>query len=100
MVLGAVTVLLPFAVELLPGVPHAFSFEAGRMVLHERALALPPTLTTVALVYTSLGYVVLPALFLFRLRDRLGVSEDRLFLQAWYLKHLFPGAAPAPGGPT
>jgi hypothetical protein len=87
---GAVTILLPFAAELVPGVPRGFTFDAGNVVLHPRALDLPPLATTVGLVYTTLGYVVLPALFLSRLKASLRQSEDRVFLQAWTLKQLFP----------
>jgi serine/threonine-protein kinase len=87
---GALTILLPFVAELIPGIPRGFTFEAGNVVLHPRALDLPPLATTVGLVYTTLGYVVLPALFLSRLKASLRQSEDRVFLQAWTLKQLFP----------
>jgi eukaryotic-like serine/threonine-protein kinase len=87
---GAVTILLPFLAELIPGVPRGFTFDGGNVVLHPRALDLPPLATTVGLVYTTLGYVVLPALFLSRLKASLRQSEDRVFLQAWTLKQLFP----------
>jgi eukaryotic-like serine/threonine-protein kinase len=87
---GALTILLPFVAELIPGIPRGFTFEAGNVVLHPRALDLPPLATTIGLVYTTLGYVVLPALFLARLKANLRQSEDRVFLQAWTLKQLFP----------
>ena len=89
---GALIILVSFLPELTTFLPHAYSFEPGRLILHERALVLSPTLTTIGLLYVCLGYVVLPALFLFRLRDTLSVAEDRLFLQSWYMKRLFPGA--------
>jgi serine/threonine-protein kinase len=89
---GALMFLVPFLADVLHLVPPGFYFEAGRVVLPERALALPPTLTTAAIFYTCGGYIVLPAIFLFRLRDALRGAEDRRFLQAWYLKHLFPKA--------
>ncbi len=95
LVAGVSMFLIPFAAELLGLVPSGFSFEAGSVVLHPRALALPPTLTTIALVYTALGYIVLPVLFLFRVRDALRAADDRRFLQAWTMKQLFPPGAPA-----
>lgn len=36
------------------------------------------------------GYVLLPAFFLTRVRDTPSVAEDRIFLQAWTMRHLFP----------
>ena len=87
---GALMFLVPFALEVLHLVPPGFSFEPGRVVLYERGLGLPPTLTTIGLVYTSVGYILLPGVFLFRVRDALRVAEDRRLLQAWTLKQLFP----------
>jgi serine/threonine protein kinase len=83
-------VLVPFAAELVPGWPPGFTFEPDAIVLHVRALDVPPGLTTFALLYTSVGYVLLPPIFLGRLRDTVRASEDRTFLQAWTLRRLFP----------
>jgi len=90
LVAGAVMVLAPFAAELVPWWPRGFTFEPGAIVLRARALDLPEGLTTFALLYTSVGYVLLPPLFLGRLRDELRGSEERTFLQAWTLRRLFP----------
>jgi len=89
MVAGACTILLPFALELVPGIPRGYSFVDGGVMLHARALSLPPTVTTIGLIYTSLGYVILPGLFLTRIRDTLGRAEEKLFFQAWTMKQLF-----------
>ncbi len=87
---GTVMIVLPFLAELVPGWPPAVSFRDGSVVLHPRALDLPVVTTVVGLVYTALGFSLLPAIFLFRLRDSLRVAEDRTFLQAWTLRQLFP----------
>lgn len=94
---GAFMVSLPFLVELVPGAPRAFEFDAGRIVLLPRSLELPRFATMVGLVYTTLGFVMLPSIFLFRLRDALRVAEERTFLQAWTLRQLFPKAAAGTG---
>jgi serine/threonine-protein kinase len=91
-VVGGAMIILPFLGELIPGIPPGYSFEAGNVVLHPRALELPPMLTTIGIVYSSIGYVLLPAFFLTRVRDTLSVAEDRIFLQAWTMKQLFPKA--------
>ena len=93
--IGVAMIALPVLAELCPGVPPGYSFVDGGLLLHPRALALTPTLTTVGLLYTSIGYVLLPALFLTRMKDTLRVAEDRIFLQAWTMKQLFPGARKA-----
>ncbi|MBL9021920.1 MAG: serine/threonine protein kinase [Myxococcales bacterium] len=90
---GTAMIAIPFLAELVPGVPHAFSFEAGEIVLHPRALELPVVVTVIGLVYTALGFALLPAIFLFRLRDTLRVAEERRFLQAWTLHELFRARA-------
>jgi hypothetical protein len=90
-----VTVLIPFALEWVPGLPRGFTFEGGRVVLHPRALELPMAATTIGLLYTTVGYAILPAIFLSRLKNALRQSEDRQFLQAWTLKQLFPRKTPA-----
>jgi serine/threonine-protein kinase len=92
---GAAMFLIPFGADLLGLVPPGFSFEPGRVVLHERALGLTPAVTIVGLTYTCLGYVFLPVVYIGRLRDAMGVVQDRQFLQAWYMKRMFPEAVPA-----
>ncbi|MFO0547839.1 MAG: bifunctional serine/threonine protein kinase/MFS transporter [Polyangiaceae bacterium] len=87
---GAVMALVPFALELVPGVPKSFAFRDGYLVLLPRVLDLPPVMTTIGLIYTTLGYVLLPATLFVRLKDKQRMNEDRVFYQAWMLKQLFP----------
>jgi eukaryotic-like serine/threonine-protein kinase len=89
-IVSATIVLSAFASEVIPGIPPGYSFESGGIMLHPRAMELPRVLTTLGLLYTSVGYVLLPAYFLTKMRDTLGVAEDRIFLQAWTMKQLFP----------
>ena len=84
--IGLIAVSVPFAVDMLHLAPAAYAFRDGHIELYPRALALPPRLTLGALIYTSLGFVALPALFLGRLRDALSRAEGQLFLQAWHLE--------------
>ncbi|NUO50186.1 MAG: protein kinase [Polyangiaceae bacterium] len=87
---GTAMIVLPFLAELVPGWPPALSFRDGSVVLHPRALDLPVVTTMFGLIYTALGFSLLPAIFLFRLRDTFRKAEDRTFLQAWTLRQLFP----------
>ncbi|APR81942.1 serine/threonine protein kinase [Minicystis rosea] len=94
MALAAVAMLVPFALELLGWVPRSFTFEAGTLVLHPRAVFLPEIGTTVALVYTSVTFCVLQPVLLGGLRDALSAAERKLFLHAWRLRQLAPEAEP------
>jgi serine/threonine-protein kinase len=86
--LGIAAVVLPFVGDLLHLFPPAFAFRDGALVLLPRAVSIPPTLTLVALIYTSVMFTALPAVFLVRVRDALSRAERRMFLQAWHLKRL------------
>jgi serine/threonine-protein kinase len=102
LLIWGLAVLLPFAVELLHLVPPAFTFRDGDLILHARALNLPPGLTLAGLAYTSLTFMALPMLLVGELRDRQRAGDRRQFVQAWHLRQLFPvaGKGGAPGGAT
>jgi serine/threonine-protein kinase len=87
---GVAMFLVPFLADVAGLVPAGFSFEPGRVVLNERAIGLGPGPTIAALIYTSLTYILLPTLYLARVRDTMRTMEDRHFLQGWYMKRLFP----------
>jgi serine/threonine-protein kinase len=88
----SVAILAPFALELTHVLPPSFSFVGGEVILHPRALRLPEGPTLVALAYTSLTFMLFPVIFVGRLRDRQRDGDRRLFVQAWALTQLFPGA--------
>jgi serine/threonine-protein kinase len=84
--------LAPFAVELAGTFPPAASFVNGDLVLHARSISLPFGPTMAALAYTSVSFIVLLCLFVGKLRDAQRAAERKLFVQAWHLRQLFPGA--------
>ena len=98
MALGALAMIVPFALELSGIVPRSFTFEGGALVLHPRALFLPPLGTTLALVYTSVTFCVLQPVLLGGLRDALSAAERKLFLHAWHLRQLAPDAGAGRSG--
>jgi serine/threonine-protein kinase len=91
-VLGGLAMLVPFLLELVGWIPPSFRFEGGNLVLMPRALHLPPTGTTFALVYTSVTFCVLQPVLLGGMRDALSAAERKLFLHAWHLRQLAPEA--------
>jgi serine/threonine protein kinase len=96
MLLGGLATLAPFVLEALGWVPRSFTFEAGRLVLHPRAVFLPERGTTLALAYTSVTFCVLQPVLLGRVRDALSEAERKLFLHAWHLRQLAPDAGKGP----
>jgi serine/threonine-protein kinase len=88
--------LAPFAAEALGVFPPAYSFRGGDLILHARGIELSPGPTIIALVYTSVSFLVLLLVFVGRLRDRQREAERRLFVQAWHLRQLFPAGDAAP----
>jgi serine/threonine-protein kinase len=91
-VLSGLAILVPFLLEFAGWIPRSFSFEAGHLVLYPRALRLSPTGTTLALLYSSVTFSVLQPVLLGGWRDALSAAERKLFLQAWQLRQLAPGA--------
>ncbi len=89
-VLGAAA---PFAIEALALLPGAYVFEAGRIIVPERAIALPRGATMFVMFYATVTFAIMTSVVIGRVRDSLRASERRLFLQAWHLRQLFPGAA-------
>src|SRR5262249_60554283 len=98
--IGALGVLAPSLRELAGLVPRSFSFEPGRLVLHERALRISPGATTAALMYTTITFSLLQPLLLGGIQDALRAAERKLHLHAWHLRQLAPDSPrPAPDVP-
>jgi eukaryotic-like serine/threonine-protein kinase len=90
-VLGVLTVLVPFALQSLGVLPAPYAFEGGRMVVLPLMTALPPEGTKVYLLLASVAVIVAPTIVITRMRDALARAEERAFLHAWNLQRLLPG---------
>jgi serine/threonine-protein kinase len=95
-VLGA---LVPFLVEIAGIFPRAYSFDPGRIVVHARAIGLPQWPTMALMAASTIGWIIVSSVLVGRMRDALGAAEQRQFLQAWYLRQLFPDASERPDEP-
>jgi len=80
----------PFVAEVFGLFPRAYAFEADRVIVFARAIALPEGATTAAMAYSTLTFTVFAGVLMGRMRDSLRALEQRHFLQAWYLRELFP----------
>lgn len=99
LVAGTLTVgaLLPFAAEALHLGPPAYAFEADRLIVFARAIALPRGATLAAMAYSTVAYTVLSMALVGSVRDALRDAEQSRFVQAWHLRQLFPAARPDRG---
>jgi serine/threonine-protein kinase len=80
--------LLPYALELFGWVPPGFSFQSGGIAIHARMVEFPPTATVTGLLYTSVGFVALPAVLAGWMHDELMDVQRQTVLRAWHLKRL------------
>ncbi|MEZ4311118.1 MAG: serine/threonine-protein kinase [Polyangiaceae bacterium] len=88
--------LAPFIAEIFGLFPRAYEFHTDRVVLFARAVALPEAATTAAMLYSTLSFTVLGMFIMGRMRDAIADLEERRFVQAWYLRELFPAGRSAP----
>jgi serine/threonine-protein kinase len=93
--LGALAVIVPFALQEAGVLPPAYAFQQGNMVVLPHMTGLPPVRTQIYLLLSSLGAIIAPTVVISRLRDSLEAAEERAFMHAWTLQNLIPGRARA-----
>ena len=93
LVLGTMTVIIPFALHSLGWVTPAYVFEGGVMRVVPRMANFPPGLTLMFLLVANLTMIVAPAAVMSRFRDALSAAEKRIFLHAYNLRQLVPDQA-------
>ncbi len=93
LVLGALSVVLPFVLQEAGVLPRAYVFQGDKMTVLPLMTSLPALRTQLYLVLASLAAIVVPAVVISRLRETLEAAEERAFMHAWTLQHLLPGRA-------
>jgi len=83
---------LPFLAEFTGVLGHAYIFESDRLIILARAVALPETPTLLAMLYSTVSFIILSAVFVGRMRDQSWAIEQQRLVQAWLLRRLFPDA--------
>ncbi len=86
--LASAVVVVPYVLEVVGLLPPSFVFVDDGMLFLPRALELPPTWTTMALLWANLTFIAGAALVLSRLRDELSLAERRLALHGLQLRQL------------
>ena len=103
--LGALSIILPFALQIAGVMPASYEFTDGKLMVLPRITNFPPAGTLAFLLLASVGLIVAPAIIASRVRASLARAEERLFMQSWMLKHLVPdqarsAASVRPGPPS
>jgi eukaryotic-like serine/threonine-protein kinase len=83
---------LPFLAELTGMFGHAYIFESNRLIILARTVALPETLTLLAMLYSTVSFIILSGVLVGRMRDQTWAIEQQRLVQAWLLRRLFPDA--------
>jgi serine/threonine-protein kinase len=87
--LGVLAIAVPFLLGLMGIDPH-YAVENDALVVRSSLSHLPLEGTMLFLLLTSLATVITPTVLAGRMRDRLASAEEKVFLQAWHLRHLLP----------
>jgi len=87
-VMGMIAMLAPVLLELVGVLPSSYEFTGGTMTIRPQLHELPRTGSYVLLLGASLASLIVPSLFVARLRQALTEAQLRLHLQAWHLKRL------------
>jgi serine/threonine-protein kinase len=93
MILGVLAALVPVLADQLGWWPRTTTFADDALVIHSWMAHLPPTATLIALTSVMVGAVLIPAIYVLRVRDSLTTAERNLHLQSWHLRQLIPAEA-------
>ncbi|MFO0759360.1 MAG: protein kinase [Byssovorax sp.] len=93
LVLGVLTVVVPFLLQTVGVLPAPYVFENGRMIVNPLMTEFPQVRTEVYLLLASIAVIVAPTLVLGRVRATLNAAEEKAFLHTWNLQRLLPGQA-------
>jgi serine/threonine-protein kinase len=85
---ASVAILVPAVLEWVGALPASYVFDHGQWTIVPQLIELPKTGTNVFLVLAHLGMVVVPCLFIARLRRELTQAQIRLAVQAWHWRQL------------
>ncbi len=85
---GLAAVLAPWLLEIAGVLPASMAHAEDGVTLLARAIAIEPRWVEGFLLLTSAGILVTTTGTVGRVRDELGASERRSFLQAWHLRRM------------
>ncbi len=90
---GVLSIVVPYALELLGVLPPSLRVEDGLVTVLPRVFAFHPLWTPVFLVVSQVSIIVIASIFVRRYREAFVRAEERMHLTAWQLRQLVPDAA-------
>jgi eukaryotic-like serine/threonine-protein kinase len=81
-------ILVPTLLEAFGVLPRSYIFENGTWTIVPQLVDLPELGTYVFLTAANLGIIVVPCLFIGRIREELSLAQVRLATQAWHFRQL------------
>jgi serine/threonine protein kinase len=93
LVLGVLTVVVPFLLQTFGVLPSPYVFDNGKLTVIPLMTEFPELRTEVYLLLASIAVIVAPTLVLSRVRATLNAAEEKAFLHTWNLQRLVPGEA-------
>jgi serine/threonine-protein kinase len=85
---GLAAMILPVLLEVAGVLPTSYAFEGGRMLVEPQVIALPRTGTIALLSLANIAMLVVPCVFIARLRSDLSDVQTRQLLQKWQFRRL------------
>jgi eukaryotic-like serine/threonine-protein kinase len=87
-VIAAVSIVVPAILEWTGALPSSYIFHDGTWTIIPQLIELPKLGTNVFLTVAHLGMIVIPCLFIAKIREELTAAQMRLAIQAWHFQHL------------
>ena len=88
LVAGLLLLLAPLGLELAGVLPSSYVFEGGKLIILPQMLELPPIGTFAFVSFANVVSVVVPSVFVSRLRSELTRAQERELLHAWQFRRL------------
>jgi len=92
-VFGCASILVPYLLERLGVLAPSYAYGPAGLVIQPNLVAFPPVATEAALLFASVGTVLMAALALSYARRGLQDARRRLAVQKWQLEQIVPSAA-------
>jgi hypothetical protein len=88
LVFAIVTILTPLVLELVGVFPTRYAFGDGHWSILPDAIAMPRLGTYVMLTAANIGTVIVPCMFISRLRAELSDIQQNQLVTAWHFRRL------------
>lgn len=88
LVAGMIAMVLPVVLEAIGLLPPSYSFVGGRMLVEPQVVALPESGTIGLLAIANVAMLIVPCLFIAKLRGDLSIAQTRQLVQTWQFRRL------------